>query len=146
MGIEGRAVCVQDLVRWDTSHVTRQQSAIQRRSGCVSSAKEKKMYIKKNNHAVHRRHSYIGFMLAFASSIHNKQTNRPMDQSLNDTAADKVRKYRADYNMNPPNTVSFMSVIASTSGRLHSEFVRLLFLQSHRETDHFFTVSGVLSA
>ncbi len=85
-------------------------------------------------------------MLAFASSIHNKQTNRPLDQSLNDTAADKVRKYRADYNMNPPNTVSFMSVIASTSGRLHSEFVRLLFLQSHRETDHFFTVSGVLSA
>jgi hypothetical protein len=36
------------------------------------------------------------------------------------------------------NTVSFMSVIASTSGRLHSEFVRLLFLQVHRETDHFF--------
>jgi hypothetical protein len=33
--------------------------------------------------------------------------------------------------------------LASTSGRLHSEFVRLLFLQAHRETDHFFTVSGV---
>jgi hypothetical protein len=25
-----------------------------------------------------------------------------LDQSLNDAAADKVRKYRADYNMNPP--------------------------------------------
>jgi hypothetical protein len=36
-----------------------------------------------------------------------------------------------------------MPAIASTSGRLHSEFVRLLFLQSHRETDRFFTVSGV---
>ena len=36
-----------------------------------------------------------------------------------------------------------MSAIPSTSGRLHSEFVRLLFLQSHRETDHFFTDSGV---
>ena len=48
-----------------------------------------------------------------------------LDQSLNDAAADKVRKYRADYNMNPPNTVSFMPAIASTSGRLHSEFVRL---------------------
>jgi len=44
-----------------------------------------------------------------------------LDQSLNDTAADKVRKYRTDYNMNPPNTVSFMPAIASTSGRLHSE-------------------------
>ncbi len=38
-----------------------------------------------------------------------------------------------------------MPAIASTSGRLHSEFVRLLFLQAHRETDLFFTTSGVLS-
>jgi hypothetical protein len=29
-----------------------------------------------------------------------------------------------------------MIVISSTSGRLHSEFVRLLFLQDHRETDN----------
>jgi hypothetical protein len=36
-----------------------------------------------------------------------------------------------------------MPAIASTSGRLHSEFVRLLFLQAHRETDRFFAVSGV---
>jgi hypothetical protein len=39
-----------------------------------------------------------------------------------------------------------MPVIASTSGRLHSEFVRLLFLQAHRETDRFFAASGVQSA
>ena len=37
-----------------------------------------------------------------------------------------------------------MLAIASTSGRLlHSEFVRLLFLQAHRETDRFFSSSGV---
>ena len=36
-----------------------------------------------------------------------------------------------------------MPAIASTSGRLHSEFVRLLFLQAHRETDRFFAASGV---
>jgi hypothetical protein len=36
-----------------------------------------------------------------------------------------------------------MPAIASTSGRLHSEFVRILFLQAHRETDRFFSVSGV---
>jgi hypothetical protein len=64
-------------------------------------------------------------------------------RSLNEAVTDKIRKYRADYNNNPPNTVSFMSAIASTSGRLHSEFVRLLFLQTHRETDRFFAVSGV---
>jgi hypothetical protein len=36
-----------------------------------------------------------------------------------------------------------MPAIASTSGRLHSEFIRLLFLQDHRETDRFFEGSGV---
>jgi hypothetical protein len=69
-----------------------------------------------------------------------------VDQSLNDTSSDIIQKYRADYNNRPPSVVSFIPVIASTSGRLHSEFVRLLFLQAHRETDRFFTVSGVLSA
>ena len=59
---------------------------------------------------------------------------------------DKIRKYRADYNNRSPSAVSFMPVIASTSGRLHSEFVRLLFLQTHRETDRFFATSGVQSA
>ena len=54
-----------------------------------------------------------------------------------------LRKYRTDYNNNPPNTISFMSAITSTSGRLHSEFVRLLFLQAHRENDRFFAASGV---
>jgi hypothetical protein len=69
-----------------------------------------------------------------------------LDQSLNDTSVDKVRKYRADYNNNSPNTVSFMSAIVSTSVRFHSEIVSLLFLQTHRETDRFFASSGVLSA
>jgi hypothetical protein len=66
-----------------------------------------------------------------------------MDKSLNEAAANKIRKDRADYNNNPPSCVSFMPAIASTSGRLHSEFVRLLFLQAHRETDRFFAASGV---
>ncbi len=33
--------------------------------------------------------------------------------------------------------------LPSLFGRLHSEFVCLLFLQAHRETDHFFAASGV---
>jgi hypothetical protein len=68
-----------------------------------------------------------------------------MDTSLNEDATDKIRKYRADYNNNP-NTISFMTLIASTSGRLHSEFIRILFLQDHRETDRFFAALGVQSA
>ncbi len=50
-----------------------------------------------------------------------------IDKSLNEAPADKIRKYRSDYNNNPPAAVAFMPAIASTSGRLHSEFVRLLF-------------------
>ena len=73
---------------------------------------------------------------------HLKYPNN-LDQSLNDAAADKIRKYRVDFNNRPPSEVSFMTTIASTSGRLHSEFVRLLFLQTHRETDRFFATSGV---
>jgi hypothetical protein len=69
-----------------------------------------------------------------------------LDQSLNDTACDKLRRYRADYNYNPSRGVGFMPAVASASGRLHSEFMRILFLQTHRETDRFFAVSGVLSA
>jgi hypothetical protein len=65
------------------------------------------------------------------------------DRSLNEVATDKIRKYHSDYNNNPPTSVSFMPVMASTSRRLHSEFIRLLFLQSHREIDRFFATSGV---
>ncbi len=33
-----------------------------------------------------------------------------VDRSLNEAAADKIRKYRADYKNNPPNSISFMSI------------------------------------
>jgi hypothetical protein len=66
-----------------------------------------------------------------------------MDKSLNEAASDEIRKYCADYDNNPPSVVSFMPAVASTSGRLHSEFIRLLFLQAHRETDRFLAASGV---
>jgi hypothetical protein len=87
-------------------------------------------------------HDRVGSSTYPTLNGHLRYPNK-LDQSLNDTDADKIRKYRADYNNNPPNTVSFMTAIPSTSGRLHSEFVRLLFLQAHRETDRFFAASEV---
>ncbi len=69
-----------------------------------------------------------------------------IDKSLNEDVNDKIRKYHEDYNNNPSNSVAFMPTIAGTNGRLHSDFIRLLFLQAHRETDRFFAVSGVQSA
>jgi len=82
-------------------------------------------------------HDRVGSSTDPTLNGHLKYLNN-LYQSLHDTTTDKVRKYRPDYNNNLPNTVSFMTVITSTSGRLHSEFVRLLFLQAHRETDRFF--------
>jgi hypothetical protein len=90
-------------------------------------------------------HDRVGSSTDPTLNGHLKYPNN-LDQSLNDVPADKIRKYRADYNNRTPSAVSFMPAIASTSGRLHSEFVRLLFLQTHRETDRFFAASGVQSA
>jgi len=86
-----------------------------------------------------------------------------IDRSLNETGDTKIRRkvsllsggswcrilkvsiliIRSDYNNNPPHAISFMSGIASTSGRLHCDLIRLLFLQAYRETDCFFAASGV---
>ena len=46
-----------------------------------------------------------------------------IERSINEVVADKIRKYHTDYNNNPPNTISFIPVIANTSVRIHSEFV-----------------------
>jgi hypothetical protein len=40
-----------------------------------------------------------------------------LDQSLNDTGTDKLRKYRVDYNNNPPRDVGFMHRDRSNSSR-----------------------------
>ncbi len=54
----------------------------------------------------------------------------------------RIRQYRSDYNNRPSDVISFMTAIHSTSERLHSEFVCLLLLQSHRETDRFLQLQG----
>jgi hypothetical protein len=61
-----------------------------------------------------------------------------IDKSLNDPTTDKIRKYRSDYNNYPSVTVTFIPTVTSTSERLHSEFVRLLFLQTIGKLTTFF--------
>ena len=53
---------------------------------------------------------------------------------LHGAAAEKIREYRVDYNNRPYHSISFMTVVATTSGRLYCELVRILFLQDHLET------------
>ena len=66
-----------------------------------------------------------------------------IDRTLNEAAADKILQYRADYNDCPTHSIPCIPVITSTTGCLHGEFVCLLFLQAHRETDRFLAASGV---
>ena len=40
---------------------------------------------------------------------------------------------------------SFLPAIVSTSTRMHGDFLRLLFLQAHRETEAHFTAAGMSS-
>jgi hypothetical protein len=94
---------------------------------------------------LHVAHDRVGSSADPALNGHLRYPNN-LDQSLNDTSADKLRKNRADYNFNPTRGVGFMSAIVSTSGHIHSEFIRILFLQAHRETDRFFAASGVMSS
>ena len=42
-----------------------------------------------------------------------------IDRSLNEDATDKIRKYRTDYNNNPPTTVSFIQLAQSHRGMFH---------------------------
>jgi hypothetical protein len=58
-------------------------------------------------------HDRVGSSTDPTLNGHLKYPNN-LDQSLNDATAEKIRKYRADYNNRPPSAVSFMPAIAST--------------------------------
>ena len=62
------------------------------------------------------------------------------DAPLNEAAKRKVNKYRNTYINN--HSISFLPAITSTSSRIHGEFLRLLFLQAHRETENYFAFMG----
>ena len=56
-------------------------------------------------------------------------------------APEQIDDYREQYANN--QNISFLPAITSTSARMHGEFVRLLFLQAHRETTAHFTAIGM---
>ena len=55
----------------------------------------------------------------------------------------KIAAYQQQYADN--QNISFLPVIVSTSTRMHGEFLRLLFLQAHRETEAHFSATGMSS-
>jgi hypothetical protein len=81
------------------------------------------------------RLSHDRFVSSSDPTLNGRLHYNDIDKSLNEDVNNKIRKYRPDYNNNPSNSVAFMPGIVGTNGRLHSDFIRLLFLQTHRETD-----------
>ena len=55
----------------------------------------------------------------------------------------KINSYRQQYADN--QDIFFLPAIVSTSTRMLGEFLRLLFLQAHRETEAHFTATGMPS-
>ena len=45
----------------------------------------------------------------------------------------KIRHYRNLY-LNHPDPIAFIPLAVDTTGRMYDEFIRLLFLHTHRET------------
>jgi hypothetical protein len=80
----------------------------------------------------------------FVSSSHVQQNgllSHPPDAPLRVAAQQKINSYRQQYADN--QNISFLPAIVSTSTRMHGEFLRLLFLQAHRETKAHFTAAGM---
>jgi hypothetical protein len=69
-----------------------------------------------------------------------RKTNAYMLRSVKQTPISMTKQTYAD-NQN----ISFLPAIMSTSNRMHGEFLRLLFVQAHRETEAHFTAAGMSS-
>jgi hypothetical protein len=84
----------------------------------------------------------------YGSSSHMQQDGllshpQDLDAPLRLAALRKINGYRQQYADN--QNISFLPAIVSTSTRMHGEFLRLLFLQAHRETEAHFTAAGMSS-
>ncbi len=83
----------------------------------------------------------------FGSSSHVQQNGclshpQDLDAPLHIAAQRKIAAagYQQQYADN--QNISFLPAIVSTSTRMHGGFLRLLFLQAHRETEAHFTSTG----
>jgi hypothetical protein len=82
------------------------------------------------------------------SIIHVQQNGllsqpQDLDAPLCLAAQRKINSYMQQYADN--QNICFLPAIVSTSTRMHGEFLRLLFLQAHRETEAHFTAAEMPS-
>ena len=85
------------------------------------------------------RHDFIGDARDVQRHGLLRNPDRP-DQLLNQAAADKIRSYREPYSRN--RSLAFLPACMSTSGRIHSEFLRLLYFLADKQASDYFTALG----
>ena len=64
------------------------------------------------------------------------------DKLLESTARTRVRRYREACTTRPGVTYAFLPCVMSTSGRIHGEFLRFLYILAHRRTLRWFEMLG----
>ena len=65
-----------------------------------------------------------------------------VNKLLETTARTKVARYREAYANRQGTTYAFLPCVMSTSGRIHGEFLRLLYILAHRRTLKYFADMG----
>ncbi len=86
------------------------------------------------------RHDFIGAGRDGGIS-HGKLRNPDNpDHIIESAAAEKIRKYSDRYRCN--RHVAFLPACMSTSGRIHDEFLRLLFFLANKKADDYFEALG----
>ena len=85
------------------------------------------------------RHDFVG---AWHNGLNQGQLRNPdnPDKLLDSAAADKIRHYRAPYRQN--RHVAFLPACMTTSGRIHGEFLRLLYFISNKQAVDYFEALG----
>ena len=68
--------------------------------------------------------------------------DRDVNKILETTARTKVERYRDAYANRSGTTYAFLPCVMSTSGRIHGEFLRLLYILAHRRTNKYFADMG----
>ena len=75
-------------------------------------------------------------------SLNGKLRHDQPDKLLESAARTKVHRYREAYATRAGVTYAFLPCVMSTSGRIHGEFLRFLYLLAHRRTKRWFEQLG----
>ena len=74
----------------------------------------------------------------WSTSLNGKLRHAQPDKLLEAAARTKVHRYREAYATRSGITYAFLPCVMSTSGRIHGEFLRFLYILAHRRTKRWF--------